>query len=243
MQHVEPENGDCQFLPVKCSNGCGLSLLCTEIDKHLKIYCPNRQYVCEFDDCGMVEAYKVIFKNHMPGCKHRPIECPNNCMIGTIKQGLLEKHLKTCRFLQIDCEIPGCDGKFTRDDTQRHKDKNFSSHIDLLASSIQNVGENFHLQQSDLQRQVNEWGRENAVLKKQLVQTEIELNKENTALKTEILQCQIHIKRLCETVAKLEHTTHHLLSQQVKLSAGEGPSLIFSPFQISVLEKCTILPG
>ena len=107
------------LLEVTCPNeGCTWSGLYQEYPNHYEV-CPQARVDCPHEQC----RDRIIRKNlerHVKKCGFRsePCEwCGKNCTANA-----LEKHLKTCNKMGVECP-KGCGESFIREALQQHIDK------------------------------------------------------------------------------------------------------------------------
>ena len=94
----------------------------SDLDKHLKKDCPNRDYSCEH--CREKGTYTSITKSHDKVCPKKPIHCPKRCSI-TVQRQRVEEHLATeCELTVIACKYKrlGCDRELKRKDMATHEE-------------------------------------------------------------------------------------------------------------------------
>ena len=214
--HTDDKNDNCQYVDVECPK-CAHSVPRCDRELHLEELCPKRSYNC--CHCGFTATYEEICNVHYLECALKEVKCPNSCREDTIKQGMLQEHLKTCQFQQIECEVPGCNGKFLREDSEKHKENNACKHISLLSAAMQ-------LTSADLRSKLLE---QDLLSKERETELTRELEKrdhENAVLKVELQQSKAEIKTLQKEIVKLsENFEKHVrvFSQQSRLQAGDSP--------------------
>ena len=80
-----------------------------QLESHLEDECPCRNACCVY--CNIEGEHKFILGEHIEKCQKYPLVCPNECDIGTVCHGDMDKHRKICPLETIDCEYckVGCD--------------------------------------------------------------------------------------------------------------------------------------
>ena len=219
--HTDDKNDNCQYVDVECPNQCAHPVPRCAVEYHLKKSCPKRKFNCEH--CGFTETYEVINNEHYLECALYPIPCPNSCRIGSIEQGKLHEHLKTCLYQQMECEVPGCNGKFLREDSDMHMETNAIKHISLMSAAMRQMSADFDSKLREQESQLKERERE----------TEEELEKkgkENSELKQELYEtkakAQTQIEKLQKEIAEVSQSfRRHVLvfHHQSRLQAGDSP--------------------
>ena len=122
---------------VKCDQ-CNESLIRLELGNHQKQFCPYRPYSCDY--CGHKDTLKGITDEHWAVCKEYPVQCPNECQVGSLKRKDLDTHVKAnCPQQIVTCEFlfAGCDTKVVHRDLSAHMTEQQSVHLALLAANLQ----------------------------------------------------------------------------------------------------------
>ena len=114
-QHLDSEQGHCQYVDVKCPLSCQQVLLKNQVEQHLSEACTKRPYVCRH--CAFKATYEEVVDKHLPECKYIPLPCPNRCGV-TCDSEDMEDHMKMCRLEEMMCKFNaiGCDGRYARED-------------------------------------------------------------------------------------------------------------------------------
>lgn len=180
------DEGECQFVPLKCRFGCGQAIERAVLQQHLNNECPKRPAQCEY--CGIEKTHEKVLKHHKI-CSMYPVTCPNQCSTTTFQRCHLKKHLHECPLEEIRCEfsLAGCSSTFKRQDAQEHMSANTQVHLSLLV------------------RQLNKQQKSNKILRRKYVEIEEELRrqqKSNQTLKRKYEEMQNEFedhKRQCES--------------------------------------------
>ena len=136
--HHENSNG-CQLEVVNCSNNCGKTMQRKSIKTHIAKSCPLRKTVCQH--CHKTGAFQFIKGDHKNECQKFPVNCPNNCDIGTICRENIQAHRKECPLEMIDCEYHsmGCKVKVPRKRKVEHEDKNEKKHLKMTKQKLEDT--------------------------------------------------------------------------------------------------------
>ena len=132
----------CGYMLVFCSSRCmakgkEVQLMKKDLDNHLKMECPNRNYQCV--NCQKKGTYASIAKEHDAVCIKKVVSCPNSKCTLTMERGLTKRHLETvCDFTVIACMYAsiGCRVKMTRMDMKLHEEVD-KSHLPLTLKKIE----------------------------------------------------------------------------------------------------------
>ena len=131
--HLDPNQGNCQYVDTKCPLNCHMTIPKNKVEQHVAQHCAKRPYVCQH--CNFKATYEEVVDKHLPECKYVPLQCPNLCGV-TFERDFMEDHMKMCRLKEVGCEFygVGCDGRFRREDQEEHTRKNSQKHLTLTAS-------------------------------------------------------------------------------------------------------------
>ena len=110
-------NDGCQYVKMKCPNGCGKILQRLSLVTHLNTKCPYRKVSCQY--CGVTGKHHFIEGQHMEECPRFPLPCPNNCAIGTVPRIEMERHMGECPLEEVSCSN-NCQTKVKRQDLANH---------------------------------------------------------------------------------------------------------------------------
>ena len=128
----------CGFVEVTCDYCKSEDILRNSLADHKKV-CPARPYRCEY--CGFRDKWQSIMSVHQSECKNYPVDCPNNCNVGTVQRHELDKHVREeCTLREVGCkfECVGCQVCCPQMHIARHLSENVSSHLGMVVSHFQN---------------------------------------------------------------------------------------------------------
>ncbi len=131
--HLDPHLDNCQYVDTKCPLNCLQTIPKNKVDQHVAQECTKRPHVCQH--CGFKATYEEVVDTHLPECKYVALQCPNMCGVSCERE-VMEDHMKTCRLEEVECEFSsvGCDGRFIREDQDKHARQNSQKHLTLTAS-------------------------------------------------------------------------------------------------------------
>ena len=97
----------------------------------LKMCCPMKSRGCEW--MGQLEQ----LENHRRVCSYLPVQCPNRCGVMYERENF-EDHMKICIKEELECcfSHAGCQGRFLREDKERHMEENTKKHLSLIATAM-----------------------------------------------------------------------------------------------------------
>ena len=133
--HMDVQSGDCLYVDVECPSHCHQRVQKRNFQNHLSWECPLREYTCPH--CNFKASYKIISEDHLEVCSYLPVQCPNRCGV-TCEREDLEDHMKICDKEELECcfSHAGCQGRFLREDEERHMEKNTKKHLSLMATAM-----------------------------------------------------------------------------------------------------------
>ena len=133
--HMDVQSGDCLYVDVECPSHCDQRVQKRNVQNHLSRECPLREYTCRH--CNFKASYKVVSEDHLEVCPYFPVQCPNRCGVTCERQDL-EDHMKICDKEELECcfSHAGCQGKFIREDEERHMEENTKKHLSLMATTM-----------------------------------------------------------------------------------------------------------
>ena len=111
----------CEFMPVPCPKQCEKYVIRRDLDTHLKIDCPFRDFECEH--CGMKGTCAEI-ETHDEVCGKKEIPCPDtDCGASKLRRDMDEHVAKECLFTVVPCKFKdvGCDKEVRRRDLATHE--------------------------------------------------------------------------------------------------------------------------
>ena len=133
--HMDVQSGDCLYVDIECPSHCDQRVQKRNIENHLSRECPLREYTCPH--CNFKASYKVVSEDHWGVCPYLPVQCPNRCGVTCERQDL-EDHMKICDKEELECcfSHAGCQGRFLREDEERHMEENTKKHLSLMATTM-----------------------------------------------------------------------------------------------------------
>ena len=128
-KHLDPQEGNCEYIDVECTNGCGEEMELYELAEHLERFCHKRPYTCEH--CGFENVFEVVTKDHVHECPAFPIECP--CDSDNITRSSYPEHLLACPEQVVECEFSyaGCLKRVLRKNMAQHQQDDVYTHLSL----------------------------------------------------------------------------------------------------------------
>ena len=176
--HLDSEQGDCQYVDIKCPLNCQQVVPKNRVEQHLSEACTKRPYVCHH--CAFKATYEEVVEKHLPECKYVPLPCPNRCGV-TCDREDMEDHMKMCRLEEMVCKFSdiGCDGRYAREDEDDYTEKNTQKHVMLIAADTvetkQQLRKKLHEQGQRLREQEQKHGEQEQKLGDQLDKQEQKL--------------------------------------------------------------------
>ena len=200
--HLDSEQGDCQYVDIKCPLNCQQVVPKDQVEQHLSEACTKRPYVCRH--CAFKATYEEVVEKHLPECKYVPLPCPNRCGV-TCDREDMEDHMKMCRLEEMVCKFSdiGCDGRYSREDEDEYTEKNTQKHVMLIAADTvetkQQLWKKLHEQEQKLREQEQKLGEQEQKLGEQ----EEKLNKWEQNLREQEQNLGKHEQMLGEQEQKL----------------------------------------
>ena len=120
--------GDCQFVVVPCSHGCGFSALRPLLSNHELCECPKRPVYCRY--CVEFRSPWETVQEHEQVCPEALVTCPNECD-EKVKRSLLSAHVAECPLQEVTCEFAyiGCNWSGVRRNQELHLQDHWKDHI------------------------------------------------------------------------------------------------------------------
>ncbi len=128
-KHLDPQEGNCEYIDVECTNGCGEEMELYELSEHLERFCHKRPYTCQH--CGFENVFEVVTKDHAHECPAFPIEC--RCNSDNITRSSHPEHLLACPEQEVECEFSyaGCQKRVLRKNMPQHQQDDVYTHLSL----------------------------------------------------------------------------------------------------------------
>jgi len=116
---------------------CDNSLRRMVMEKHLKMYCLEREEACKY--CEEVLIFKDMKEHHLGDCPKYIVSCPQRCFERNLERCKVEEHLKSCMNSVVECRFKpyGCKAKVRRKAVRNHMYDGVASHLDHLEERIQ----------------------------------------------------------------------------------------------------------
>ena len=216
--HFDSEQGDCQYVDIKCPLNCQQVVPKNQVEQHLSEACTKRPYVCRH--CAFKATYEEVVEKHLPECKYVPLPCPNRCGV-TCDREDMEDHMKMCRLEEMVCKFSdiGCDGRYSREDEDEYTEKNIQKHLMLIAADSvetrQQLQKKLHEQEHKLTEQEKKLGEQEQKLGEQ----EEKLDKQEQKLGEWEQKCGKQEQTIQDLEVKLEEQSKKLDLLQQDLNA------------------------
>ena len=212
--HMDVQSGDCLYVDVECPSHCDQRVQKRNIQNHLSQECPLREYTCTH--CNFKASYKVVSEDHWGVCPYLPVQCPNRCGVTCERQDL-EDHMKICDKEELECcfSHAGCQGRFLREDEERHMEENVKKHLSLMATTV--------LEVSKEMEKSKEFAKEQEVmfqdkLEQQKVEFQERLQEQERKYREQEVKLQelFQVKLHEQDQVKLQEQARKFLEQEVK---------------------------
>ena len=141
--HLDPDQGDCQYIDIVCPLKCDKKIVRKNIDHHTTKECVKRDYVCPH--CAFRAIYEIVSTIHCPECAYYPLQCPNHCGV-TCERVTMDHHMKICPLEEVECEFShaGCKERFKREKEEEHMKENSQKHLTMMAAASLKMKQEFH---------------------------------------------------------------------------------------------------
>ena len=215
--HLDSEQGDCQYVDVKCPLNCQLVVPKNRVEQHLSEACTKRPYVCLH--CAFKATYEDVVDKHLPECNYVPLPCPNRCGV-TCDREDMEDHMKMCRLEEMVCKFStiGCDGSYAREDEDEYTEKNTQKHLMLIAADAM-------MTKQQLQKKLQEQEQKLGEKEQKLGEQEQKLREQEQKLREQEQKLREHEDeeklKLGDQEQKLEEQEQKLGEQEWKLGEQE----------------------
>ena len=126
----------CGFNHLPCPKGCKGEVMKKDMDEHLRVDCPFRDYKCQY--CGEEGTFTAITGDHYLVCEKKIIFCSNRGCYQTMERCKVEQHVKLeCEHTEIVCKYEeiGCKVKTKRRDMPSHEQISKQQHLDIAMDS------------------------------------------------------------------------------------------------------------
>ena len=205
--HMDVQSGDCLYVDIECPSHCDQKVQKRNVQNHLSQECPLREYTCPH--CNFKASYKVVSEDHLEVCSYLPVQCPNRCGVTCERQDLKD-HMKICNKEELECcfSHTGCQGRFLREDKERHMEENTKKHLSLMATTMLKISKEMEKQEVMFQERFEQ---QKVEFQERLQEEEVKHREQEVKLQ-ELLQ-----KKLQEYEDKLQEQERKLQEQEMKL--------------------------
>lgn len=124
---IEDHLKRCDHTILPCPNKCESNQDITklqrrQLEEHVNIECPRRQYTCQY--CQETGEYEERISMHLDRCPNLSLECPNEECGERVLRCELERHKSLCEFQRTPCKFArfGCDFELPKRELQTHED-------------------------------------------------------------------------------------------------------------------------
>ena len=126
----------CLLEEIQCPNDCGKVLQRQSMANHTEVECPHRKVDCQY--CQLSGEYQFIEEQHKEECPKFPINCPNECEVGSIPREAIVAHRQECPLEVIECKYYsiGCRNTMARKDWCKHEKEKMEEHLHLTSSRL-----------------------------------------------------------------------------------------------------------
>ncbi len=202
--HLDPHLDNCQYVDTKCPLNCLQTIPKNKVDQHVAQECTKRPHVCQH--CGFKATYEEVVDTHLPECKYVALQCPNMCGVSCERE-VMEDHMKICRLEEVECEFSsvGCDGRFIREDQDKHARQNSQKHLTLTASLAVETKEQL---QQQLLEQDKKHKEAEEMLKMKIVEQEMKIEEQHKKLDEYEVQFT-ELKMMINDLKKLHITDNY----------------------------------
>ena len=208
--HMDVQSGNCLYVDIECPSHCDQRVQKRNIQNHLSRECPLREYTCLH--CNFKASYKVVSEDHLEVCSYLPVQCPNRCGV-TCERADLEDHMKICNKEELECcfSHAGCQGRFLREDEERHMEENTKKHLSLMATTILKISMEMEKQEVMFQEKIEQ----------QKVEFQERLREEEVKHQEQEVKLQVLQEKLQKQEDKLQKQEDKLQEQEDKLQKQE----------------------
>lgn len=152
---LEQHMAKCEFAMVPCPKKCTHSnkIMRKHLNKHLELYCPNRDTKCQ--ECGVTGTYSYITQHHNQVCDMVLMPCSNSDCPQKVHRQTMKRHLEEeCEHTTVTCKFSriGCHAKMKRKRIQSHERDQDKFHFQMAFESTIKLQDT----QSQLQQRVGE---------------------------------------------------------------------------------------
>ena len=166
LQLLDDHHAACGYTLLRCTNKCmnnitEVYLLRCDLDFHLRIVCPNRQFQCPY--CKAMGKYCNIETTHLVKAT-----CPNNGCDVEVPRCHLSNHRSTCQYEKVPCKYAriGCKEKPFRNGLKEHENDD-KFHLHLAIETVNEQQKEMEKQQKKINKQSEEINEQKEEINKQ----------------------------------------------------------------------------
>ena len=203
--HLDPDQGDCQYVDVDCPLKCNEKIEKRNIDQHTANKCVKRDHVCPY--CSFKATYKIVHDIHWPECTYYPLVCPNRCGV-TCERAEMEDHMKMCPLEEVECDFSyaGCKERFRREEWEEHMKDNSMKHLSMVATAAVKDRQEFQRKIEEQEKKLEEQEKKSTAAGKEfqrkIEEQEKKSNKQEKKSKEQEKRLEEQEKRLEEQEKK-----------------------------------------
>ena len=233
--HLDPDQGDCQYVDIVCPLKCDKKVVRKNIDHHTTKECVKRDYVCPH--CAFKGSYEIVSTVHWPECAYYPLQCPNRCGV-TCERDNMDYHMKMCPLEEVECEfsLAGCKERFKREKEEEHMKENSQKHLTMMAAAslkMQNkLEEKERKFEEKLQEQLEKERKFEEKLQEQKAQTQTLLQEQKAQTQTLLQEQKAQTQTLLQEQGELFKEKLQLQEKQFKEKSKELQT------EVDVLKRC-----
>ena len=135
-EDMEAHKATCPLEDIECPNDCGKVLQRQSMANHIEVECPRRKVDCQY--CQLSGEHQFIEGQHKEECPKFPINCPNECEVGSIPREAIVAHKQECPLEVIECKYYsiGCRNTMARKDWCKHEKEKMEEHLHLTSNGL-----------------------------------------------------------------------------------------------------------
>ena len=135
-ENMKAHKATCPLEEIECPNDCSKILQRQSIGSHTEVECPRRKVDCQY--CQLSEEYQFIEGKHKEECPKFPINCPNECEVGSIPRETIATHRQECPLEVVECKYYNirCRTTITRKEWCKHEKEKMEKHLHLTSNRL-----------------------------------------------------------------------------------------------------------
>ena len=202
--HLDPDQGDCQYIDVDCPLKCDEKIEKRNIDHHTANKCVKRDHVCPY--CSFKATYEIVRDTHWPECTYYPLVCPNHCGV-TCERCKMEDHMKICPLEEVECEFSyaGCKERFRREEWEEHMKDNSMKHLSMVAIAAVKDRQEFQRKIEEQEKKLKEQEKKLEEQEKKLEEQEKKLEEQEKKYKEDLEVLKRKSDKQSETIRFMEN--------------------------------------